>query len=356
MSWPEGLFGGSKGILEYIRKFSKSPLASRPIPNANASMNSYFQFRRWQGESISSFLVRELLSYEEFHETLLNLKDMRDGVSAEDRTFGLPKDLLTDTLVPPSWSGWGGWRERQWRPWSPGQEQDIPEEDEDSPPLGLHGEEVAPQEEGPAAPAPSPASPHRAQIDERAGSEEMKEDELSEMDSFILDTLRGWHLLAAAALTDEEKRDVLSSTQNKLDYQSITVAVQTLWDDQHEFGRRGHQPQHHGINYAGVAEESSTGSDGGWSDNWPSSPTSSGGGWYEAQAASPWQGNDGDESWYGEETYGNGSWGYNDAYWSEPWPALLLRLFLLRRTWPRLRNSTKRSLLPRLLLWKPCAP
>ena len=40
---------------------------------------------------------------------------------------------------------------------------------------------------------------------------------LSVHDSFILDVLRGWRLLVAASLTQEEWRDVLSSTGNRLD-------------------------------------------------------------------------------------------------------------------------------------------
>ncbi|CAL1159019.1 unnamed protein product [Cladocopium goreaui] len=52
------------------------------------------------------------------------------------------------------------------------------------------------------------------------------------MDSFILDVLRGWRLLVAASLSPEEWRDVLATTGNKLDYLSVSSALQTLWDEQ----------------------------------------------------------------------------------------------------------------------------
>ena len=52
------------------------------------------------------------------------------------------------------------------------------------------------------------------------------------MDSFILDVMRGWRLLVAACLSSDEWRDVLASTGNKLDYQSIADALQVLWDEQ----------------------------------------------------------------------------------------------------------------------------
>jgi len=45
---------------------------------------------------------------------------------------------------------------------------------------------------------------------------------------FILDVMRGWRLLVAASLTSDEWRDVLATNGNKLDYQSIADALQTL--------------------------------------------------------------------------------------------------------------------------------
>ncbi|CAL1139358.1 unnamed protein product [Cladocopium goreaui] len=55
---------------------------------------------------------------------------------------------------------------------------------------------------------------------------------LNAMDSFILDVLRGWRLLVAASLSPEEWRDVLATTGNKLDYLSVSSALQTLWGEQ----------------------------------------------------------------------------------------------------------------------------
>ena len=47
-----------------------------------------------------------------------------------------------------------------------------------------------------------------------------------------MDVLRGWRLLQAAGLNAEEKRDILSTTKNSLDYTVISAALQSLWDDQ----------------------------------------------------------------------------------------------------------------------------
>ena len=53
-------------------------------------------------------------------------------------------------------------------------------------------------------------------------------DELSVADSFIMEVLRGWGLLQAAGLTAEEKRNILSTTKNSLDYETIASALQSL--------------------------------------------------------------------------------------------------------------------------------
>ena len=44
--------------------------------------------------------------------------------------------------------------------------------------------------------------------------------------------LCGWRLLQAACLNAEETRDILSTTQNKLEFEAISKVLQTLWDEQ----------------------------------------------------------------------------------------------------------------------------
>ena len=56
--------------------------------------------------------------------------------------------------------------------------------------------------------------------------------ELALADSFIMQVLRGWRLLQAASLSPEETRDILSTTQNKMSFEAISQALQTLWDEQ----------------------------------------------------------------------------------------------------------------------------
>ena len=51
-------------------------------------------------------------------------------------------------------------------------------------------------------------------------------------DFFVLDVLRGWRLLQATSLNREEWRDILSATNNMLDFDSTSNALQVLWNEQ----------------------------------------------------------------------------------------------------------------------------
>jgi hypothetical protein len=94
MSWSDGVFEGKDGVLKFLRMMAKSPLARRPMPNANATFNQYFSFTRFAGETIASFLVRETLAYEEFLEAIFSVKEQKDGVSPDVKTFGLPMEMF----------------------------------------------------------------------------------------------------------------------------------------------------------------------------------------------------------------------------------------------------------------------
>eukprot|EP00435_Cladocopium_sp_Y103_P021567 s4755_g5.t1 len=56
--------------------------------------------------------------------------------------------------------------------------------------------------------------------------------EFSLADSFVLGVLRGFRLLQSAGLSHDEKRDILASTKGSLEFEVVTQALQTLWDEQ----------------------------------------------------------------------------------------------------------------------------
>ena len=89
MSWPQSEFDHERGVLTYLQRLAESPLVRRSLTNAAATMTQYFGFKRMPKESISSFLVRETLSYEGFQEALSRLHEERAGLDPADQDFGL---------------------------------------------------------------------------------------------------------------------------------------------------------------------------------------------------------------------------------------------------------------------------
>ena len=113
-------------------------------------------------------------------------------------------------------------------------------------------------------------------------------------DNFILEVLRGWRLLQAASLSQEERRDVLSATSNKLDYLSVSDALQILWDEQLSGTRRG------GTFSAMMTDAFPGGAEQAWADehsDWWDDPGWSPDAWSEMD----WmQAGDHDEPWWPE--------------------------------------------------------
>ncbi|CAE7462825.1 GIP [Symbiodinium sp. CCMP2592] len=247
MSWSRAPFDAEDGTLRFLQQLATSPLVRRTLPNAAAICQQYFSFKRSPGETMGNFLVRETLVHEEFTEALIRLHEEKLGVSQADRDFGLPP--------VESWED-AEWQDGSW--WWYGEnendedQRDGPPGDPDSP----QGEREA-QGEGPESPVPDDSRlPHRGATgsspshrETAAGDERVETgsrvqapslgqaaprpiDELSVADSFIMSVLRGWRLLQAAGLSAEEVRDILSSTRNSLDYETVSQALQGLWDEQ----------------------------------------------------------------------------------------------------------------------------
>eukprot|EP00435_Cladocopium_sp_Y103_P022333 s44_g5.t1 len=91
MSWSKADIAGPQGVQVMLRKLEQSPLVRKKLPNTAAVMQQYFNYRRNPGESISSYLVRETLFYEEFIEALQDLQDGGAGTSLLDVMVALPR-------------------------------------------------------------------------------------------------------------------------------------------------------------------------------------------------------------------------------------------------------------------------
>ena len=241
MSWRVS-FDDADGTRAFLQRLAGSPLVRKTLPNAAAICAQYFAFRRNPGEGIGNFLVRETLVHEEFVEALIRLHEEKLGLSQEQRDFGLPAS------EPESWPWWNEYEDEEWQP---DEATRSTEDGEAAPTEDRDGDARPDRGVGPTTmPATTGSSPsHRAadggSRDERAGSQigdprppTSAVDELSLADSFIMGVLRGWRLLQAAGLTAEEKRDILSTTKNSLEYEVVAASLQNLWDEQ-LLGHRG---------------------------------------------------------------------------------------------------------------------
>ena len=302
MSWSQRDFDDEQGVLRLLRRFAASPLVRRSLPNAAAIMSEYFQFRRRPQEPISQFLVRETLGFEEFHEALLQLKEEKDGVDPAVRDFDLP-DMSPEDDAGDSWrrddrrQEWIFERWQDWRRDAPPDAQEAEDaegEGDERPDAVGEGYTRVPQSDGgsaEASPARATSVPARPALSGGAKSKKTavtKAGTLGPMDNFILDVLRGWRLLNAASLTSDEWRDILAATNNKLDYLSVSDALQTLWDEQLGGSR------------------------------WPSSSQSHGQQWYNQHWTEQTAMHDWNEQQWVQQAWEDQSWVANEAFqWEE---------------------------------------
>ena len=237
MSWTTMEFDHTHGVRELLQKLAASPLVRQTLPNAAATCQQYFNFRRENGEAMNNFLVREALGYSEFVEALLLLYEDKQGIRQHDKSFDLPEEQ-------PS----GGWQDWWYDTAEPDEEggAEAPATSPTSPTRPTasasptrtaaaadgsgDGTGMSPTRHGPQAPSfrsvgvPGTGVP--------PGFETGDITEFSLADSFVLGVLRGFRLLQAAGLNAEEKRDILASTKGSLEFEVVTRALQTLWDEQ----------------------------------------------------------------------------------------------------------------------------
>ena len=237
MSWTTMEFDHTNGVKELLQRLANSPLVRQTLPNAAATCQQYFNFRRDYNEPMNNFLVREALGYSEFVEALLLLYEDKNGVKQSEKNFGLPDETPYEQR---SWYGW--YPEDAEEP-----EPDVPVT---SPAAATAATATAPDFGDGSMGATSPqrrpgGSPsyRSVGVPSTAAAAQPQQgrdaiDEFSLADSFVLGVLRGFRLLQSAGLSADEKRDILSATKGSLEFTVITQALQTLWDEQF-LGRSG---------------------------------------------------------------------------------------------------------------------
>ena len=111
-----------------------------------------------------------------------------------------------------------------------------------------------------------------------------------------MDVLRGWRLLQAAGLNAEEKRDILSTTKNSLDYSVISSALQSLWDDQ-LLGNHRHHAGAHNLHLADSFDDHAA---------------------YQHDMDDWWEDDAWGQDWWYEDAYTDHH--HEDPWWEDEWP------------------------------------
>ena len=293
MSWSRTEFDSPDGTLNLLKKLAGSPLVRKTLPNTAAILQQYLGFRRQSGESMANFLVRETLGYEEFSEALIRLWEEQTGIDPAERNFGLPPI-----------SEWDWWDDDYEYGYMGGMDVTTGDAEHQHDPAATAAAAASPEQgaEPPVSAAPGSSPSHRvgAASEHSApgpvsdpGKPKIPQDvsEVSLADSFIMGVLRGWRLLKAASLTPEETRDILSTTQNKLDFEAISQALSALWDEQLLGHRYSQHAGRHGSSNNALWHEWH---DDGWDDG------------YEINY---------DEMW----TWGNDDGWWNDGQYHDEW-------------------------------------
>ena len=329
MSWNRAEFDNVNGTLMLLRKLAASPLVRRTLPNTAAIMQQYLGFKRRSGETMANFLVRETLGYEEFSEALVRLWEEQSGILPEEMNFGLP-----EVRAEEAWDGWRWWHYDGWQDWSqhdgsPEEPQHEAEEAAEAPsgttPVrgSMGSSPSATREERPASEPGQPRAPSMASASVQADQQLGGLNELSLADSFIMQVLRRWRLLQAASLSPEETRDILSTTQNKMTFEAISGALQTLSNEQ-LLGHR-YQPWRNGMSLH-------------WMDH--------GQAWEEDDWS--WQEPDGHDDYYG---YFQDWSGWSD----EAWHADVVEEMAFLRTMSNSRRPSRPRRQQSRWLWRPNA-
>ena len=81
--WSPEEFDCSTGVQRYFYKLGVSHLVRQALPDAISKMDSFFEFGRNKAETLTGFLVRQEAVYHEFVESLMRLREERDGIKLE---------------------------------------------------------------------------------------------------------------------------------------------------------------------------------------------------------------------------------------------------------------------------------
>ena len=232
--WKPSTYDLPDGAFLFLQRLRHSPLMRQPLTGASNSIQRYFTYRRYKGQTMGEYIVQEQRTFREHLDAMRRL-----------RTEYIAKGFIEDR-----------WTAAQWRRWH----------------LRLHGH-LNPQSVAASAtssngrrrpPTPPPAplagtAPRWRRGQDRRGQdqawfdwnrrgantpsvvshegsasradEDSDSDESDADDMFYLGLLRGHKMLLNSGLDNRERVQILTSTSNRTDYEAIVQGLRQQWED-----------------------------------------------------------------------------------------------------------------------------
>ena len=235
-------FDVSNGLSKLLQVLRSSPLQTLPIPDSFSKLERWHQLRRKEGESIPELIVREDDLFRELQASLLR---------SRARVEKIASSTTPSTPASPS-----------------------------------SAKATEKKEEEPAADGAGSAEP----VKEPGG-----DDEVHRHLGFFEDELRGFRLLKAAGLTNDQRMQVLTLTANVVSFDRIRQALRALYDEEDPSAKHARRK---GVWYASEDWEEDVlwqggGDDWLWEDWAWDDETSYWAEWSEWPSDAGWQGEDG---------------------------------------------------------------
>lgn len=254
-------YESTDGLTKLIEVLRKSPLQELPIPDSFKRLDIWHQLKRSQHESIAQLLVREEDLFTQLQQSLQRARLDR-GQSMRQVTLA-SMDAVPSMRDPPRG---------------------------DNPP----STPAASQSQSPLAGVPrgteAQAGSGGLRVDAAVGA--------SFQSDFFSDELRGYRLLKAARLSQQERQNILTQTANSTSFELIRRALRTLFAEGDEDASRSswRKPR--------IWWNEEDAEDWQWDDwSWEADDP----GWLDDASAAYWQSWD-DDSWYGYDENWPGSW------------------------------------------------
>ena len=247
-------FEGDDGLARFIDILRQSPLQSLPVPDSFTRLEKWHNLRRSDRESVTELIVREEELFTELQQSLVRARKDRGGATVSVSVGSTPTGRL-DPAMTPSMSPIAAHR-------------GVAPRDALRETLPVPPREAQQQTLYPALPAASPSN------------------------DFFEDELRGYRLLRASRLSNQEKQNVLVQTSNSTSFVLIRRALRTLYaeDSERPHGNRSAGKIWYGNWDESVVDDSVSNS---WWSEWDEW------GEWSPNAQTYWQ--DGDDDWWWQD-------------------------------------------------------